>query len=495
VVPANAKLRAKYKRREPEATVLWQVVNAWLETFLETAAQAYDGGLPRYVQNELRRYQRCGILAWGFARAFCSECGASMLVAFSCKTRGVCSSCAARRTAQTAANLVDRVLPNVPIRQWVLSAPFALRIAMARDADVLGAVNRIFCTEIDRLLQRLGEERAIRRGATGLVAATHLAGGSLNLNPHQHVIGLDGVYSTSTDGEHVVFTPTRAPSQSELRDVVERVDKRVTRWLVRHRGHHDDEHHDRDPSPEQACAQLSLRLGRYGHVDADGVAHGADPDHARFGMRKNTPWSAEHEGWSLHAGVHIRAGDDVGRESLCRYLLRHGLSLERMSWTHDGRIAYEVKYPRCPTRTHLLLEPLQLLARITSLIPAPRRPLVRYSGVLSSASKWRRHIVPRERDDETTAPRRPARATDVSRTLAGVPVDKPQAPKPARDATRGCVNAATNCTARGFAVLVDLRGLRPPSWTPSTSVHRLAHAARARLRHRFARVSKWDGHS
>ena len=75
-----------------------------------------------------------------------------MLVAFSCKTRGVCCSCGARRTAQTAANLVDRVLPDVPLRQWVLSAPFDLRLPMARDATLLSAVLRIFCSEIDRLL-------------------------------------------------------------------------------------------------------------------------------------------------------------------------------------------------------------------------------------------------------------------------------------------------------------------------------------------------------
>jgi hypothetical protein len=29
--------------------------------------------------------------------------------------------------ADTAAQLVDRVLPEVPVRQWVLSLPFALR--------------------------------------------------------------------------------------------------------------------------------------------------------------------------------------------------------------------------------------------------------------------------------------------------------------------------------------------------------------------------------
>jgi hypothetical protein len=29
--------------------------------------------------------------------------------------------------ADTAAHLVDRVLPEAPVRQWVLSLPFALR--------------------------------------------------------------------------------------------------------------------------------------------------------------------------------------------------------------------------------------------------------------------------------------------------------------------------------------------------------------------------------
>ncbi|OQB11360.1 MAG: hypothetical protein BWY17_03867 [Deltaproteobacteria bacterium ADurb.Bin207] len=55
-----------------------------------------------------------------------------MLVAFSCKLRGVCPSCGARRASQTAANLVDRVLPRVALRQWVLSTHYELRVPMAR---------------------------------------------------------------------------------------------------------------------------------------------------------------------------------------------------------------------------------------------------------------------------------------------------------------------------------------------------------------------------
>ena len=48
--------------------------------------------------------------------------------------------------ADTAAHLVDRVLPEAPVRQWVLSLPFSLRYRLAYDArltsDVRGALAR-----------------------------------------------------------------------------------------------------------------------------------------------------------------------------------------------------------------------------------------------------------------------------------------------------------------------------------------------------------------
>ena len=45
--------------------------------------------------------------------------------------------------AETAAHLVDYVLPHVPMRQWVLSVPHALRYRMAYDADLLSRVGRM----------------------------------------------------------------------------------------------------------------------------------------------------------------------------------------------------------------------------------------------------------------------------------------------------------------------------------------------------------------
>jgi len=58
---------AGYQRREPEKTLLHQVVCEWLETFLEAARDrsAHGRGLPAFVERELRAYLDCGILARG----------------------------------------------------------------------------------------------------------------------------------------------------------------------------------------------------------------------------------------------------------------------------------------------------------------------------------------------------------------------------------------------------------------------------------------------
>jgi len=86
---------------------------------------------------EFERYLRCGILANGFARVRCIACGDELLVAFSCKSRGICPSCTTRRMQGTATHLVDRVLPCVPMRQWVLSLRRWARFLLARDPALI----------------------------------------------------------------------------------------------------------------------------------------------------------------------------------------------------------------------------------------------------------------------------------------------------------------------------------------------------------------------
>ena len=118
-------------------TVLSKVIADHLETFLVSCEADPDAkGLPAYVQREFYDYLQCGILAHGFLRLGCDTCQKALLLPFSCKRRGFCPSCAGRRMAQTAAHLVECVIPWVPTRQWVVSVPMALRYWMAASQDL-----------------------------------------------------------------------------------------------------------------------------------------------------------------------------------------------------------------------------------------------------------------------------------------------------------------------------------------------------------------------
>ena len=198
----------EYQRRAPETTVLYRVLQHYLETSL---ASARDQGrvVPRFVERELRTFLACGILAHGFLRARCQECGRERLVAFSCKTRAFCPSCGARRMADTAAHLVGRVLPEAPIRQYVLSLPFALRYRLAFDQELCSEVLRIFIqTVFSSLKRRARRKLPIRNASCGAVTFLQRAGGSINLNPHFRSLILDGVY--------VSWVPYEAPPASAL---------------------------------------------------------------------------------------------------------------------------------------------------------------------------------------------------------------------------------------------------------------------------------------
>ena len=114
-----------YQRHRPEQTLLYQIIERHYPEFRDVMAMQ-GKSLPLHVQQEFDDYLKCGRLEHGFLRVQCTHCHHEYLVAFSCKRRGFCPSCDARRMAESAALLVDEVLPERPIRQWVLSFPFQL---------------------------------------------------------------------------------------------------------------------------------------------------------------------------------------------------------------------------------------------------------------------------------------------------------------------------------------------------------------------------------
>ena len=127
---------AVYRRRQPERTLLYRTVQAHLATWLAFHDEGAGETARAATEREFRRYLECGILAHGFARARCVDCGHDFFVAYSCKCRGVCPSCTTRRMVETAAHLADHVIPRLPVRQWVLSVPKRLRYHLERDPPV-----------------------------------------------------------------------------------------------------------------------------------------------------------------------------------------------------------------------------------------------------------------------------------------------------------------------------------------------------------------------
>ena len=75
-----------YERHRPEQTTLYRLVQQHAATFIEQVEAGAD--LPQFVKDEFDAFLECGILAHGFLRLRCGDCGHDKLVAFSCKRRG-----------------------------------------------------------------------------------------------------------------------------------------------------------------------------------------------------------------------------------------------------------------------------------------------------------------------------------------------------------------------------------------------------------------------
>jgi len=137
---------AVYRPRRPDKTVLYEVTKRHYTTW-----HKHHETIPHHISNAFQKYFGCGILAKGFACAHCEGCHKDLILPFSCKRRGLCPSCNQRAMVQTAAHLVDNVLPRIPFRQFVMSFPKRIRHYLETHA-ILQAVLKIVVDEIRKKL-------------------------------------------------------------------------------------------------------------------------------------------------------------------------------------------------------------------------------------------------------------------------------------------------------------------------------------------------------
>ena len=169
----------RYERHTPETTLLYQLVERhWPEFKAMLFAQGKQ--LPGYVAREFDDYLKCGRLEHGFLRVRCDNCHHEKLAAFSCKRRGFCPSCGARRMVDSAAHLVDEVLPKRPIRQWVLSVPYPLRYLFATNPKVMSQVLTIVHRVISTFLIKRARMTVKSGAQSGAVTLIQRFGSALN---------------------------------------------------------------------------------------------------------------------------------------------------------------------------------------------------------------------------------------------------------------------------------------------------------------------------
>ena len=99
----------------------------------------------------------------------------------------------------------------------------------------------------------------------------------------------------------------------------------------------------------------------------------------------------------MHAGLDIQPGQRAKLERLCRYVSRPPVAVDRLALTATGQVRYALKTPYRDGTTHIVLEPLDLMARLAALVPPPRMHLTRYQGVFAPHSKLRAAITPARR--------------------------------------------------------------------------------------------------
>jgi hypothetical protein len=388
---------AAYRPRNPEESLLYQVVAGELETFL-TAQQDHERQVPGFIEREFRSFLDCGVLARGFLRIACNSCRLERLVGFSCKSRGICPSCGGRRMADTAAHLVDHVIPDVPVRQWVLSPPPAVRYQVAYNSPLLAALIRIFIRAIFSSLRRRARACGIPRGQCGAVAFVQRFGSSLNLHPHVHVLVLDGVFA-GLEGEHPRFYPLRAPDDPDVTVVAETTSRRTQALLTKKGIGASDDGEAEDP----LMRDTPWLAGLYAHGVRGRIATGPSAGkrirtwggHGESEEREpSARRCANVDGFSVHANVSLPAHQRAKLENLCRYMLRPPLAVERLERLASGRLAYRMKTPWRDGTTHVIMNDGELIEKLASLVPAPRFHLVRYFGILGSAAKHRPSILP-----------------------------------------------------------------------------------------------------
>jgi hypothetical protein len=254
-----------------------------------------------------------------------------------------------------AANLIEDVLPEVALRQWVLTFPFPWRRRVAQDGAQFGALTRIFVGSVERFYSEREKRRGVRAAAkTGAVTVVQRTSSDLRLNPHLHVVFLDGAYHE--DGDRLIWNELGHLQTREVGEVLESAVGHMARYLRRH-GLIELGRTEEEPEPEAVLAASAVS-GREPPAGPQWL-RGLSPL-APSALAYDKPHCASLDGFTLHAATRAGALDVAAREALLRYVLRPPIAQDRVALQKDGLVRLSLKRAFADGTVAVDMDPLSL---------------------------------------------------------------------------------------------------------------------------------------
>jgi ribosomal protein S27E len=319
-----------YRPRHSERTALYRALFHYFDQFLAQYESRFEkeyGFFRPIVKEVVERYLDCGNPRCGFARIRCPDCGEERLLMFSCRTRGFCPSCHAKRLEEWGEWMRETLLLDVPHRQVVFTIPKMLRIFFKYNRRLLGELCRLALRSLTRYFEVVTGSAL----TPGVIAAIQTFGDRINLHPHLHFLVTEGGVD-----EAGVFHKLPRLDDSRLAEIFGR---EVLAFLVG----------KELLSPEWAERILSWR----------------------------------HTGFSVHSLVRAKTKPEA--ERVGKYMIRPLLSLERLSLNErEAKVCY--RYGKDAEEVERM-DYLEFIARVTSHIPDKGQVTVRYYGLYANAHR------------------------------------------------------------------------------------------------------------
>jgi hypothetical protein len=325
-----------YRPRDPSATALYNLLESLYERvkgIWEDVFEQRYGFWRSFVEQAVFRYLDCGIFERGFARVRCRRCAAEYLVAFSCKGRGLCPSCAAKRGAAFGAFLAGEVVEDVGHTHWTFTVPKMLRPYFMHHRELLG---RLPAAAYETLRELMAAAAGASTGfQIGMVAVIQTFGGLLNVHPHVHALATRGGWDRGGSWLPVAYVDVSAAERLFRHKVIK---------LLREAG--------------LLCEKrIELLL------------------------------SWRHTGFSVRGETHIVSTDRKTLEAIARYMLRCPVILSRLLWRKDGLMVVYKDQPDAPGEE---IDACEYVARVLAHVPDPKRHLVHYYGAYSNVARGKR---------------------------------------------------------------------------------------------------------